>query len=189
MLRGGGTEQEDRAVAGLRTHLQAADLFGAGLRQPGHERAAATGFDELFGAPQALGRRIGLDPHEVLLVDAGVVQAGHVRRLRRAHDDHAAAGADDAAEGRADDAPLEHGGLRAQQLGYGLAGPAAARQFGIELREATRRDRAALRAEVGTTPEGLFDLRRQLAWLGAPGARSRWVSEALGRQPIVVAGP
>ena len=57
------------------------------------------------------------------------------------------------------------------------------------IREAARRDRAALRAEVGTAPEGLFDLRRQLAWLGAPGARSRRVSEAPGRQPIVVAGP
>ena len=98
-----------------------------------------------------------------------------------AHNHHAVACGDDAAECRADHAPLEHGRLRAQDLGDGLAGPAATGQFGIEFRKAAGCDRAAMRAQVSAAPEGLLDFRRQFARLGAPGARVRWVSEALGR--------
>ena len=79
VLRGGGTEQEDRAVAGLRTAPAGGGSARGGpaaARRPARRRPRLT----RFGAPQALGRRIGLDPHE-LLVDAGVVQAGHVRVL------------------------------------------------------------------------------------------------------------
>ena len=53
VLGRGGSEQEDRPLAGLRAHLQPANLLGAGLGQPGDQCAAGIALDQLFGAPQA----------------------------------------------------------------------------------------------------------------------------------------
>jgi hypothetical protein len=78
--------EEDGAVAAMCADLQAADLFLAGLRQPCDQQAGGVGLDQLLRDPQALGRRLRLDPNEVPLVDALLAQAGQVRVLGRSDD-------------------------------------------------------------------------------------------------------
>ena len=93
-----------------------------------------------YSAPQALGWCIGLHPDHVLFVDAGVAEAGKMRLLRRANDNEACAGRDDRAQGRTDQAPLQHRGLRAQDLRDRLARPTMTRQLGVESRKASGND-------------------------------------------------
>ena len=143
----------------------------------------------MFDGPQPLCGGVDLNPNQMLFVDAAVPQPGKVGRLRRPHHHHGAAAGNDAAKSWSDEAPLEHRGLRAQDLGDGLAGPTTTREFSIEVREAAGHHRASVMPEVAATPDGLLDLRGQLARLGAPGAGFRRMSEALGRQLIIVAGP
>ncbi len=57
---------QHRRLAARRQHLQAPDLLRAHLRQPGDQRAAGVGLDQLLGAPEPLGRRLGLDPDQLL---------------------------------------------------------------------------------------------------------------------------
>ena len=87
--------------------LQPAQLLRPRLRQPGKHGALGIGLDELLGRPEALRRRGGLDPHEVVRADAFVLQARQVRLLGRPDQDHLAAVSDDPAQAGGYDALLE----------------------------------------------------------------------------------
>ncbi len=101
MPGGLGAAEEHQPLAGLRAHLQAPDLLGPRLRQPGDDGAAGVGLDQLFGGPQPLGRCLGIDPDEAALVQALLLQARQVGLARgRDGDDLPAARGDLAQRGR-----------------------------------------------------------------------------------------
>lgn len=87
MARGLGPAEEYQPLAGLGTDLQAAQLLGPDLGQPGDDGAGGVGLDDLLGDPEAFGRRLGLDPDELPFGEAQVLQARQVRMPGRA-DDH-----------------------------------------------------------------------------------------------------
>ena len=159
--------QEDLPIAGLCTHLQASNLFLARLRQPRDEETCSVRLDQLLRHPEAFSRSFGLNPDEVSLVEAGVLQPRQVRRLRRAHDHDVAAAGNDLAHRWSEQAPLRNRRLRLEDFGESVAGPAAAWKLGIERGEATRDHRRDRRAQLVATPDGGLDVGWQVA-----GARS-----------------
>lgn len=84
-LRRYGAEQENRRLAGLGVHLDAADLVSTCLGQPGEHRPPWVGFDQLLGDPQALRGCLRLDPHHLIGRHAKLGQPACIRLLRRGH--------------------------------------------------------------------------------------------------------
>ena len=180
-----GRHRNTGPVAGLRAHLQAANLLGPGLGQPGDQRAAGAGLDQLLGAPQALGRRVGLDPDQVRSSMPAWCRPGRCGVLGGPTTTTLAAGGDDAAA-----APARASATRAPTAADsgprsdGLAGPAAAGQFGVQRRKTAGRRpgrparqgrcraRGPARPQAATRPAGS-------AGRGICDA----VSEARGRHP------
>ena len=62
VLRGIWAAQKDQSIAVLGMDLQAANLLLTGLGQPGNDSAGSVGLDQLFGDPEAVRRRVGLNP-------------------------------------------------------------------------------------------------------------------------------
>ena len=160
---------EHRALRRTGQHLQAAQLLGPGLRQPGHQHARRAGLEQLFGGPQAFGRGVGLQPDQAAFVDAVGPQAGGVRRVRRADQQHrgggcrtgAATGGAQRAQQRREQAPCQRAGLGAEQFGQALAGPAAAGQLGVERGKAAGPGGRGRAAELVAPPDGGGHGRRQ----------------------------
>lgn len=151
-LGGVGAQQEHRTVARLCAYLQAPQLIRPRLRQPREHGAGAVGLDELFGRPQPLGWRGGLDPDQLSFMHAGVPQPRQVRVLGRPDDRDLAATCGDTAQGATEQAPFELCGLRAKDFREGLAGPAATGQLAIELRPSRFDDARNLPAELRPAP-------------------------------------
>ena len=161
VLRGLRPAHEHQPGAGLRAHLQPAQLLGPRLRQPGHHRLARVGLDQLFGGPQPLGRRFGLDPHEAPLVQPLLDQPGQVRRPRRADHHHLGAAFDQRTQRRTQQPPFDDARLRRQQLADRAARPARTRQLLVQPCPAGRHHRSGLRTQVAASPQRRLDLRRQ----------------------------
>lgn len=71
VLGGGRAAQEDWAIAGLRTHLESANLLLTCLGQPRDEKSGGIGLDELLSDPEPLGGCLGLNPDQLPLAEAG----------------------------------------------------------------------------------------------------------------------
>lgn len=158
-------------------HLQAPDLVGAGLGQPGQHRAAGIGFDELLGHPEALRGRLGLDPHHLVGGNAELGQAAGMGLLWRGHEQELAALLDQGGQAAAEQAPLAQRGLGGQDFGQGARGPAAPGQGRVQKIEARGDSGMLLERQVIARPDGLP--HRVGKVLGVEGAGGGWHGKIL----------
>lgn len=88
MAGGLGPAKENQAVAGLCADLQAPQLLGARLGQPREYGAGRIRLDELLGSPQAFRRQVCLNPDELPLAQAHLLQAWQMWMPGWADDDN-----------------------------------------------------------------------------------------------------
>ena len=140
--------------------LQAADLFGSGLGQPGQHSTGRVGLHDLLRGPKAVCRCRCTDPHHLVRGQAQLGQATGMRLLRWCDQVNAATGLDKGRQRWPQQSPLTQRCLRHQQLGQAVCGPATSRQLLIQRREA-RRHRARDRSPHLRAPP---DSLRHMAW-------------------------
>ncbi len=142
--------------------LQAAKLFGAGLWQPGQDSSTPwIGLDQLFGGPQALGGSVSSNPDQALLRNTQLGQAGGMGTLGWTHQQDLAATGHQRGQCGGEQPPFAQGGLRLQQFGQCIAGPATAWQFGVQHAKTTGHHGLAGLAKVGAAPDRLGDVARK----------------------------
>lgn len=107
----------------------------AGVRQPGEQRMAAAGAQRLLRRPQGVAPAGGTHQGEMRQVDSRGGERRRIRQVRRREPDHPLAGAGQPRERGHEQAELADSSCRSQHLGQRPAGPAAAGDRGIELRE------------------------------------------------------
>ena len=125
------------------------------LRQRGQHCAGGVGLEQLLGGPQPYGRRQGIEPDDLVGLQAMLQQPRQMRMLGRTDQDDVAAGVGNAFEARPKQTPLAQRGLRLQHFRQRAARPAAPGQFSIEQVEAGRHDVAlGGRAQLVAPPHG-----------------------------------
>ena len=132
LARSAGAHHKQQAVVFAGGHLQAAQLVGPRLRQPGQHRVDARAAQRLLGGPQTLGSHCGLHPQQALAGHTARRQRRAKRHMGRCHQHHRRRAA--AGQRRRQQPPfaVHAGGL--QQLGQRPHRPAAAGQLGVQRR-------------------------------------------------------
>lgn len=136
-------------------HLQAPDLIGAGLRQPGQHRASGIGLDELLGHPEAVCGRLGLDPHHLICGQAELGQTASMRLLGRGYEQDLATVRNQGWEAAPEQAPFAQRGLGGQDFGQRAGGPASTGQGGVQRLKACGDCGMVLVRQIVARPDGL----------------------------------
>ena len=124
-------KNKDQAFKLLGTDLQAAYLLGLHLGQPGEHGRCGIGLEQLLQRPELVLRAAAVDPHQLRRCQAALGQpTGMGRQWWGQRDDGFVRLA--LAQGHAGQTPFQGASLGLQHLGQTLAGPAFARQLGIE---------------------------------------------------------
>lgn len=144
-------------------HLQAAQLLGTRLRQPGQDGATTRiGLHKLLGGPQSFGWRVGGNPDQVLFCNPEFDQARGMGAFGRAYQQDLAAGSSEQRQCGRKKTPFAQGGLRLQQLRQRIAWPPAAGQLSVEGFESSGHDSLASLTDICSPPNGLRDIGREL---------------------------
>jgi hypothetical protein len=134
-------------------HLQAAQLLGPHLRQPGQHGGHIGTAQGLLTGPQAGGSRLPVHTQQALRLQTLRCQSRAERHVWSPHQHNRAAGA---RQRRQQQAPLGLAALRLQDFADGAHRPAPARQLRVQARVASgHRDTRTLRQRIGLPQGGI----------------------------------
>jgi len=132
MRCGAFAENETRCSAALGRHLQAAQLGKARTVGPAQHGATGVGAQRLLGRPQRIAAIGGAHDDDARQIDAGGGERRRVRQVRRRDPGNRASRRTQMRKCRAEDAQFAYALMGGQDFGERSAGPAAARQFGVQ---------------------------------------------------------
>ncbi len=126
----GGTHHEQQLGMFAGGHLQATELVGAGLRQPGQHGGDIGTPQRLLAGPHAGGGRVGGDPQQTFGGQALGREPGPERRMRRPHQQYRACRGP--GQGRQQQAPFVLAAVGLQDFDQCAYRPAAPGQLRIQ---------------------------------------------------------
>ena len=137
---------------GLGGHLQAAQLLGPHLWQPGQHGQHLGAAQRLFTGPQALGGGVAAHPQKAAGIQPLRGQPRPKRQVRRADQHHRA---NSFCERRQQQAPLMLAGVGLQNFAQSAHRPAATRQLGVQGGMAGEHGGRCVVAQRVSAPDGV----------------------------------